>query len=150
MGAGRPTDYTPELAALICHRIANGELLLRICKNDDMPHQSTVYRWLLKYKEFSDAMREAREAQAWMWAEECLDIADENDNDLAIDDDGKTIVNWEHINRSKLRIDTRKWAVGKIAERIFGDKVEVEAGKNMQAALLKVIRPDDKSSSGDS
>lgn len=44
----RPSDYTPELADLICARIIEGESLRSICKDDDMPSAVSVYAWLRK------------------------------------------------------------------------------------------------------
>jgi hypothetical protein len=41
MPAGRPSDYTQEIADLICERIADGESLRAICAGDDMPNKST-------------------------------------------------------------------------------------------------------------
>lgn len=126
MPAGRPSDYTPEIAAEICQRIRDGELLMHICRDDHMPGKSSVFRWLRIHEEFRESYEQAREDQAYGWVEECFEIADENEHDLAIDESGKTIVNWEHINRSKLRIETRKWAASKIGRVKFGDRVTNE------------------------
>lgn len=39
----RPSTYTPELADLICERLANGESLLQVCRDDGMPSKATIY-----------------------------------------------------------------------------------------------------------
>lgn len=41
---GRPSKYTPQLAAEICDRMANGKGLREICSAPDMPNRSTVLR----------------------------------------------------------------------------------------------------------
>ncbi|WP_431196787.1 hypothetical protein [Pseudomonas aeruginosa] len=46
MSGGRPSDYTPEIAQAICMRIAEGESLRMICRDDSMPDKSTVLRWI--------------------------------------------------------------------------------------------------------
>jgi hypothetical protein len=46
-----------------------------------------------------------------------------------LDDDGKPIgwqLNGEHLQRSRLRVDTRKWIASKLKPKKYGDKVEHE------------------------
>jgi hypothetical protein len=45
MSAGRPSDYTPELATAICAEIALGYSLRTICKAESMPCVATVFNW---------------------------------------------------------------------------------------------------------
>ena len=91
-----------------------------------MPHRATVIKWLLKHKEFNDKYAQAREAQADFLLEELLDIADSAEGDMLLDKDGKPTgkVNHENINRSRLRVDTRKWVITKLAPKKYGDRVE--------------------------
>lgn len=136
---GRPSSFTPEIADEICERLMGGESLRAICEPDRMPNRSTVFRWLgqaeLKdpepcYVEFSTQYARAREEQADAIFDECLQIADEGTNDYMAsqDDEGGVAykLNGEHIQRSKLRIDTRKWMAGKLRPKRYGDKLEVE------------------------
>jgi hypothetical protein len=52
MPAGRPTDYTEALAEEICLRLAEGESLVSICREEGMPRRAAVFRWLqLKLKQ---------------------------------------------------------------------------------------------------
>ena len=39
----------------------------------------------------------------------------------------------EHINRSRLRIDSRKWMASKLAPKIYGDAKRVEELENENA-----------------
>ena len=72
----------------------------------------------------------ARQIQFHRWADEILTIADDSSQDVVIRQlpDGTTerVVNHEHINRSKLRIDSRKWILGKLLPSKFGDRVASE------------------------
>ncbi len=94
-----------------------------------MPAMSTVMLWVAKDREgFSERYAKAFEARAWYHAEELLDIADDGINDWMErhDKDGEVIgyqVNGEAIQRSRLRVDTRKWVMYKLIER-FADKRE--------------------------
>ncbi len=47
---GRPSRYTPELAANFCRRLAEGETLRAICRDPAMPDKATVLRWLADKK----------------------------------------------------------------------------------------------------
>jgi len=126
MPLGRPTAYTPELARAICARMAAGESLRAICRAEDMPAESTVRMWAVLDRDgFYAQYTQAREAQMDSLAEDILEIADDSARDIRTDADGKEIVDHEHIQRSKLRVDTRKWLMSKIAPKRFGDKIEL-------------------------
>lgn len=124
---GRPTDYSDELAAAICERLADGESLKAICDSAEMPNKATVYRWLLARPEFCDLYTRAREDQADTLADEIIDIADDNSSDTITKEngDGSTyeVANTEWINRSRLRVDARKWVASKLKPKKYGDKV---------------------------
>jgi hypothetical protein len=48
MGApGRPSIYTPELAAEICTRLCDPRSLRSVCEDPDMPDRSTVLYWVV-------------------------------------------------------------------------------------------------------
>jgi hypothetical protein len=60
-------------------------------------------------------------------ADELLEISDDNSRDYKSDTNGNLSADHEHINRSRLRIDTRKWYLCKLAPKRYGEKVSVEA-----------------------
>ena len=125
-GPGRPTRYTPEIATDICVRLAEGESLRSICRDDAMPGMRTVMRWLFggEHEEFWQQYARAREAQAEVWADEIVSIADDVSNDFTTGKDGKEIVDHEHIQRSRLRIDARKRIASKLLPKRYGDKLQ--------------------------
>ena len=123
---GRPSIYTPELATQICTHIADGKSLRTIGAMDGMPHQATIMAWLDGSKpEFSEQYARAHEAYADKLAEETLTIADDSSQDTYVDADGNVKTDTEAIQRSKLRVDTRKWLASKKAPRKYGDKVAI-------------------------
>lgn len=133
---GRPSSFTPEIAAVICARIAEGKSLRKICEADDMPAMSTVFLWLSQNSDFSEQYARAREAQADSMADEMLDIADDKSLDP---------------NDRRVRLDARKWLAGKLRPKKYGDKLElagdrenplavmVEAGKTLDDKLERLI-----------
>lgn len=124
---GRPTDYTQELAILICDRVSSSNLgLQKLCAMyDDMPVPSTIYLWQYKHPEFSDMYMQAKANQAHVLADECLQIADDDSGDTKIDPEtGYEVCNTEFIARSRLRIDTRKWMAARLAPKYYGKAAE--------------------------
>lgn len=126
---GRPTTYTKKLAEELCKRIVEGESLRSICRSDGMPDLSTVFRWLPIHKEFKEQYEKAMEARADTLLEEIVDIADDGSNDWMVENDPENPgykANGEHIQRSRLRVDARKWAASKLRPKKYGDKVSTE------------------------
>lgn len=124
MPAGRPSDYTPELADLICERIANGESLRRIARDDGMPIPNTIMRWARTIEEFRVQYARAKTEQMDHYAEQLVDISDSNEDDTYSTGEGEVKHDTDHIQRAKLRIDTRKWVMARLAAKKYGDKSE--------------------------
>ena len=78
---GRPTDYTPELAAEFCQRIQGGESLRAICKLPHMPSSSTIYDWRDNIEAFAIQYAVARTRQATGLVHEGLEILDSADDE---------------------------------------------------------------------
>lgn len=130
--AGRPEIYTNELASLVLDEISSTSKSLKtICKDDAMPSLSTVQRWLRDETniEFRNQYARAKEEQADLLAEEILDIADDGSNDLMTITKGDVSYeqeNKEVTNRSKLRVEARKWLASKLKAKKYGDKLDVD------------------------
>jgi hypothetical protein len=132
----RPSDYNQEIAAAICAEIVDGMSLRSICRKDDMPAISTVMLWLSRHAEFSEQYAHARDAQADTLADELLEICDDATNDW-MDKELRnskgevtgsiTVVDQEHINRSRLRVETRKWIASKLKPKKYGDRLTVDS-----------------------
>jgi hypothetical protein len=74
-------------------------------------------------------------------ADEILDIADDGSNDyMAItrkDESEAWQLNGEHIQRSRLRVDTRKWLMAKMKPKVYGDKLDVVSdGAKLEAGQI--------------
>lgn len=124
MPIGRPSSFTQEIADKICNRLANGESVRRITDDTDMPAQSTVYDWLAREPSFAEQYARAREKQADAIFNECLDIADDARNDW-MEKNGGQVPDNEAVQRSRLRIDTRKWMAGKLRPKVYGEKLDL-------------------------
>jgi len=124
--SGEPTRFSQKLFDTICERIADGESLRSICSDDDMPSKAAVFKWLAKDSSLVDQYAHARDTQADTLFDDCLSIADQYDS-MTEKLEGGT----DHIQRAKLRIDTRKWMAGKLRPKKYGDKIAVGGDKDM-------------------
>ena len=73
----RPTDYNEETASIICGRMADGESVRSICRDESMPALSTVFLWVTKHPKFSEQYKLAMASRADAMFEEMFDIADD-------------------------------------------------------------------------
>lgn len=141
MAGGRPSTYSQELADTICEQLASGDSMRTVCRADDMPAMSTVFKWLREHKTFSEQYARAKEEAADALVEEIMDIADDGSNDWMVyhgkDDYEGWKLNGENIQRSRLRVDTRKWVASKLKAKKYGDKIDMTTnGKDLPSPIL--------------
>lgn len=123
---GRPTKYTAKLSDNICAKLSEGQSLRTVCKSDDMPCKATIFSWLRTNESFLDQYTRAKQESADALTDEMLDIADDSTNDYIKTDEGDKKVDQEHIQRSRLRIETRKWLASKLKPKKYGDRQQID------------------------
>lgn len=140
----RPSLLTQELADQICNQLAGGMTLREICRAEAIPDERTVRRWALDDKEgFAEKYSRAREIGYHSMADEMLEIADDGSNDWMLRKEGGKelhVLNGEHIQRSRLRLDTRKWLLSKALPKIYGDKLPVDSD-NQPQMIVQLVDP---------
>lgn len=123
----KSSTYTAELDAEICERLASGETLRAICRDEHMPSWVTVYTWRKTNPGFYERFALARELGGDAIAEETIEIADENSNDTLVTEYGEK-PNSEWIARSKLRVETRLKLLAVWFPRKYGQRIDVTTG----------------------
>lgn len=140
---GRQTIYNRDTADAILLRLQSGEALAQICRDKDMPVRSTVSLWRQQDIDgFADRYARAREEQAHVLAEQLLEVADDGSNDWMKANDPNNpgyLANGEHIQRSRLRYDARKWLASKLLSKVYGDKVTQEVSGADGAPLFPAL-----------
>lgn len=121
---GRPTIYSDELADTIYHRIAKGESLLAICKDEGMPSRITVHQWVLDNEDFSNKYARARELQAEFLFDETIELSDKSPDDITGDDKS----DGARIAARRLQVDTRKFYISKVLPKKYGEKIDITSG----------------------
>lgn len=140
---GRPSKYTPALIEKIASRLSAGEPMARICRDEGMPAYRTVKDWMDTKTDVSALIARAREEGFDAIALDALDISDDGRRDYEANEDGSVAVNHDHIQRAKLRVDTRLKLLAKWDPKRYGDKVALEhAGPN--GGAIPVARVDAK------
>lgn len=116
------TPLTPEnleKARKICKLIMyEGISLRKACQETGMS-KTAFLQIAEKSKEISDHYTQAVVCRADRHAEEILDIVD---GQPQLNPSGG--VDMAYVNMLRLRVDTRKWLMAKMAPKKYGDKIE--------------------------
>lgn len=130
--------YSKEVADNICARLAEGESLRAICRDDGMPAESTVRAWALDDVDgFAAQYARAREIGYDRLAEELLEIADNTKTGeiRTIKPDGtEEVKQADMIEHRRLQVDSRKWMLSKMLPKRFGDKLDLQHGGSVNIA----------------
>lgn len=116
------TKFSQEIFDKICERIASGESLRKICKDEKMPNITTVWHWLNNDENLDKQYARAREEQAETLADEITEISDA---EMPVGIDGK--IDAAAVNQARLKIDARKWIASKLKPKRFGDYTKIQA-----------------------
>lgn len=122
-----PITYSIQIAERICDELAGGKSLKRVCEDEGFPNYATVRRWEKAHPAFLELSNSARDIGCHLMADECLQIADDGRNDWMSsngEDDAGWKFNGEHVQRSKLRIETRLKLLAKWMPKVYGEKLE--------------------------
>lgn len=152
--------FSKEITEKVCSYLAEGKSLRQIELIDGMPSKAGILKWLLEGEAlklsgeidnpkavFVDQYARAREVQADCLADEILEISDNSGNDIMFDDDGKEIVNYNHIQRDRLRVDSRKWLAGKLRPKKYGDTKAVDLttqGEKLPTPTVTIYLPEEE------
>lgn len=120
-------EYSPEIGDRICAEMVSGKSLNTVVQMEGMPSKRAVMYWLRQHPEFEKIYRIAQQERAEGYIEEIIEISDDGSNDWMSNNDPDNPgykLNGENCQRSRLRVDSRKWIVSKMMPRLYGDKVE--------------------------
>ena len=107
--------YSGVLADIICQRIAEGESLTTICKEEAMPGIATIYKWRRSNEDFQEALSFAYTDRANYYHDQALKEAE-----AATSKDDAVV--------QRLKSDINKWAAEKGDPDRFGSRTKLVAG----------------------
>lgn len=122
--------------------LESGSSLRKILKEKHISSR-TFNEWLFNNIERQNQYAHAREVQADKLFDEILDIADDSSRDTKFDKDGNPYIDNEFVQRSRLRIDARKWQLSKMLPKKYGDSVKLtgDADNPIQSKLTIEVLP---------
>lgn len=139
--AVRPTKRTPEVEERIISGLCEGTPLRELCRQAGMPGWRAVYNWIAADADFATRVAHARDIGFDAIAEDVLEIADDGTNDYMKrkrkDGSTENVLDTEHVQRSKLRIETRLKLLACWNPKKYGTKQTVDVG-NKEGETLKV------------
>jgi len=139
----------------IISEIESGKSLISALNTNGMPSTSTFYIWLEQKDELGKKTTEsiekskryacACETRELLILDEIISIADSQENDVIITDNGE-ITNHNAINRNRLQIDARKWTLSKLNPKKYSDKIDhTTGGEQLQSSTNLILTlPDGK------
>lgn len=135
--------FLEETFEKICHDLATSSLgLNKICDTHGISSRS-FQKWIREDIELDSRYTRAREEQAEFIADEMIQIADDSSQDTITKDFGGVEVemeNKEFVNRSKLRIETRKWIASKLKRKKFGDHQDITSGDKPISNVVTIFK----------
>ena len=124
----------------ICENIEKGMAFRDAIELEGMPNAKTFYAWIDDDNDKLQQYARATELRAEKIFEEILTIADNQEDDVYKDKDGIEIINHNVIQRARLRVDSRKWMVGKLSPKKYGDKIAVDLDDKRDKVIgVKII-----------
>ena len=122
--------------------ISKGISLRKACKNSGIPRM-TFYNWVDDEQKEIDRYMRAKEQGIEARFESIEE--DYNEEPQRDPETGKIDSAWVQLQR--LKIDSKKWELSKLAPKKYGDKIDVTSkGESIQAPSVvnvKIIEPED-------
>jgi len=131
--AGRPTDYTEEIAESVCSWIAGGDSLRSFCRQEGTPDVTTICRWIVRHDEFRQQYASAREAAGYAHGDGIIEIV-ELLRDGTVDP-----------QTGKAMMDGLKWAAERMAPKAHSSRQEIDhttAGQPLKPTQVTITAVD--------
>lgn len=114
----------------ILSKLGNGQSVRSILDNTRdknlLPGRTEFYEWLENSKTLANQYTRACEERQDKIFEEVLEISDDSSGDAVINDKEAVSIDAEFVARSRLKIDARKWMLGKMNPKKYGDRIQTD------------------------
>lgn len=134
--------FSQATADAICARLAEGVSLRSVCAGDDMPSVGTFLLWVSKRPELAEQYALARALCLDAMAEDMLNIADTTEmGEKTVEKaTGTETTTGDMVEHRRLRIETRKWLMAKMAPKKYGDKIELGGSLDVNSKIERITR----------
>lgn len=117
-----------EVFNTICDELEKGFSLRSILRRENMPSSRTFFKWIDEDTEKVKQYERSVELRSELLFDEIIEIADKQGEDVGEDEQGNKVINHNIVQRNRLQIDARKWALSKMLPKKFGDKTDITSG----------------------
>ena len=121
----------------VLEEMASGKTLTQVLSDDFRGFKAGAFlKWVKRDPDRHSLYKEAKELRTEHWAGEVIEIADADDS-------------MEDVQRSRLRIDTRKWLMGSDNRKVYGETKTIDVGGSisiigaLEAANNRVVELSD-------
>jgi hypothetical protein len=122
---------THEQFIAVCDLMEQSTLgIQHLCKQVGISKRS-FFEFKKKSEDYENRYARSKNIQLDNIADEIIDIADDGSNDFMTvvkGDQEYEVQNKEWVNRSRLRVDSRKWLLSKLNPKKYGDKLDLTSG----------------------
>jgi hypothetical protein len=117
--------------------IESGMSLRASLLKEDRPESHTFYKWIEADEEKILQYARGTEKRADVIFEDILSIADDASGDKKFTENGE-VIDSEFVARSRIRIDARKWMLGKMQPKKYGDKIQQEHSGEVTTNIISL------------
>lgn len=147
-----PTTWTePKKKAAIediLSKLANGQSVRSVLDNTRdkslLPSRRVFNSWIENDENLRTQYASACEARQDKIFEDILKIADDASQDVIKNDEGKESLNQEFVARSRVKIDARKWMLGKMNPKKYGERIQQDVTIQQEQPLYPDNAEDEK------
>jgi len=127
------TDKQQKITEVLT-QMREGKSLRQASKMAGVARQ-TFLDWVDKDQELSGQYARARSDMIDKIADDIMTIADED-----LIPTGKGKVDSAMVQKQRLRVDTRKWLLSKLAPKKYGDKLELSGDEQAPVSIQRIER----------
>lgn len=118
-------EMDPEVIDGVLTAIAEGSTVTAAAAQF-MIKPEKFHSWVMRDPLLTERYEEARKIQAEMMLDEMIQISDDGGNDKIHDDNGRVRVDYDVVQRSRLRLEQRRWHMSKVNPHKFSDKMQID------------------------
>lgn len=128
-----------EVFNTICDELEKGFSLRSILRRENMPSSRTFFKWIDEDTEKVKQYERSVELRSELLFDEIIEIADKQGEDVGEDEQGNKVINHNIVQRNRLQIDARKWALSKMLPKKYGDKIQQEHSGEIKGVNLSSL-----------
>lgn len=123
-----------KIFPLILSEIEEGASLRSILRREDMPNQNTFFEWINEDEEKAKQYAYAIDLRTELKFESIeFDYMEEPQRDP---ETGKIDTGWVQLQR--LKIDAKKWELGKLKPKKYGEKIQTEHSGEITTNIISL------------